>query len=65
MIVWPEIFDDETPPPNLRHREQRIQQLIQLLHQARTDSSQGALTTGSSGVGQTVLEELAHEYGAM
>ncbi|KDS91181.1 ATPase AAA [Halorubrum saccharovorum] len=68
MIVRPEVFDDETPPPDLRHREHQVQQLIQLLHRARTGSAQGALITGPSGVGKTVLgktvlEEFAREYG--
>lgn len=67
MIVRPQVFDDETPPPDLRHREHQVQQLIQLLHRARTGSAQGALITGPSGVGKTVLgktvlEEFAREY---
>lgn len=68
MIVRPEVFDDETPPPDLRHREHQVHQLIQLLHRGRTGSAQGALITGPSGVGKTVLgktvlEEFAREYG--
>jgi len=69
MIRRPELFDDETPPPNLRHREAQVQELIRLLHRARTDHDQGALLAGPSGVGKTalgrtVIEEFAQEFGA-
>ncbi|ELZ48959.1 ATPase AAA [Halorubrum coriense DSM 10284] len=68
MIRRPEVFDDETPPPDLRHREAQVQELIRLLHRARTDHDQGALLAGPSGVGKTalgrtVLEEFSHEFG--
>ena len=68
MIRRPEVFDDETPPPDLRHREAHVQELIRLLHRARSDHDQGALLAGPSGVGKTalgrtVLEEFAREFG--
>lgn len=68
MIRRQDVFDDETPPPDLRHREAQVQELIRLLHRARSDHDQGALLAGPSGVGKTalgrtVLEEFAHEYG--
>jgi len=68
MIRRSEVFDDETPPPDLRHREAHVQELIRLLHRARSDHDQGALLAGPSGVGKTalgrtVLEEFAREFG--
>ncbi|MFC7323290.1 Cdc6/Cdc18 family protein [Halorubrum rutilum] len=68
MIRRPEVFDDETPPPDLRHREAHVQELIRLLHRARSDHDQGALLAGPSGVGKTalgrtVLQEFAREFG--
>ena len=35
MIVRQQVFDDETPPPDLRHREAQIKQVIPLLYRAR------------------------------
>ena len=69
MIRRRQVFDDETPPPNLRHREAQVQELIRLLHRARSDHNQGALLAGPSGVGKTalgrtVIEEFAREFGA-
>lgn len=68
MIVRHEAFDDETPPPDLRHREAQVQELIRLLHRARSDRDQGALIAGPSGVGKTVLgrtvlDEFGREFG--
>ena len=68
MIRRPGVFDDETPPPDLRHREAQVQELIRLLHRARSDHDQGALLAGPSGVGKTalgrsVLEKFAREFG--
>jgi len=68
MIRRSEVFDDETPPPDLRHREARVQELIRLLHRARADHNQGALLAGPSGVGKTtlgrsVLDEFSREFG--
>lgn len=68
MIRHLGVFDDETPPPDLRHREAQVQQLIRLLHRARSDHNQGALLAGPSGVGKTalgrtVLEEFSREFG--
>ncbi|WP_434521316.1 Cdc6/Cdc18 family protein [Halorubrum sp. AS12] len=68
MIRRPGVFDDETPPPDLRHREAHVQELIRLLHRARSDHDQGALLAGPSGVGKTalgrtVLKEFAREFG--
>jgi cell division control protein 6 len=68
MIRRPDVFDDETPPPDLRHREAHVQELIRLLHRARSDHDQGALLAGPSGVGKTalgrtVLEEFGREFG--
>lgn len=68
MIVRQQAFDDETLPPDLRHREAQVQELIRLLHRARADRNQGALIAGPSGVGKTVLgrtvlDEFGHEFG--
>ena len=67
MIRRSEVFDDEALPPDLRHRETQVQELIRLLHRARAEHDQGALIAGPSGVGKTVLgrivlEEFAQEF---
>ena len=69
MIRRQEVFDDETPPPSLRHREAQVQELIRLLHRAHSDHDQGALLAGPSGVGKTalgrtVIEDFAEEFEA-
>lgn len=68
MIRRPDVFDDETPPPDLRHRESNVQELIRLLHRAHSDHDQGALLAGPSGVGKTalgrtVIKDFAREFG--
>ncbi|EMA69157.1 ATPase AAA [Halorubrum aidingense JCM 13560] len=67
MNVRQQVFDDEAFPPDLRHRESQIQQVIRLLHRAR-EKRQGVLITGPSGVGKTVLGRMvltqyAREHG--